>query len=102
MMTRRILRHEVPIDGEPHTLLVQGDPVHVDTRRIGVGPDAPYRVDFWVEGTLSVPNLVSGPETARTFQVFGTGHELPDDARYWGTAPRTDTGLVWHLFEVAP
>jgi hypothetical protein len=52
------------------------------------------RVEFWaeVDTTRTVP---------RYFQIFGTGHPVPEgSARYAGTAPRNQQGLVWHLFEV--
>src|SRR5260370_973455 len=39
------------------------------------------------------------PKVPRRFQVFGTGHPLPQNARYVGTCPRV-SGLVWHLFEL--
>lgn len=34
----------------------------------------------------------------RMFVVRGTGHDVPDGAKYLGTA--FDGGLVWHVFEV--
>ena len=37
----------------------------------------------------------------RTFKVFGTGHEMPDDPNlhYVGTAMLQPSGLVMHVFE---
>lgn len=37
----------------------------------------------------------------RTFKVFGTGHEIPDDPNfhYVGTAMLQGGGLVMHVFE---
>lgn len=32
------------------------------------------------------------------FRVFGTGHPIPDNFEYVGTAPRTASNLIWHLF----
>jgi hypothetical protein len=50
-------------------------------------------VEFWAEFTAGAP------KTPRRFQVFGTGHPLPPDARHVGTCPRV-SGLVWHLYEL--
>jgi len=34
----------------------------------------------------------------RSFVIIGTGHPVPDDAAYIGTAQQGE--FVWHLFEV--
>jgi hypothetical protein len=85
-MARTIYRYEVPVDDRPHTHGLSGNPVAV------AGTD--YVVEFWAETN---PNR---PPTERAFLVVGTGHPIPDDAIYVGTAPRTPHGLVWHLYEV--
>lgn len=97
-MTRRILRYEVPIDDRRHTVelkagaavvLVAASARHID------------RVEFWAEGELDDRTAQPiGPLEARTFEVFGTGHSLPDDAVWRGTTGRTPEGLVWHLMEL--
>ena len=94
MAARRMLRHWLVVGGAPKTIEIGGDPVHVEANRLGAGPDAQHVVEFWAEGSLEEAG------TARTFQAFGTGQELPDGARWWGTTARTPEGLVWHLFEV--
>jgi hypothetical protein len=94
MAPRRMLRHWVVVGGAPKRIEVGGDPVHVEAARIGVGDQAPHIVEFWAEGSLEEDG------TARTFQVFGTGHELPEGARWRGTTARTVEGLVWHLYEL--
>jgi len=40
-------------------------------------------------------------DVERKFEVFGTGHDMPNDVshRYIGTA-HEDSGLVFHLFEI--
>jgi hypothetical protein len=40
------------------------------------------------------------PTAIRTFEIFGTGHEIPDHAVYIGTT--FDCSLVWHLYETTP
>jgi hypothetical protein len=35
----------------------------------------------------------------RSFRVYGTGHAIPDDATYVGTALVSSGILVWHLYE---
>jgi hypothetical protein len=94
MAPRRMLRHWLVVGGSPKRIAIGGDPVHVEASRLGVGPDAQHTVEFWAEGSLEEDG------TERTFQVFGTGHELPGGARWWGTTARTAEGLVWHLYEL--
>ena len=86
---RRMLRHEVGIDG-PVTIGLTGEPVHVGALAYGAG------VEFWAE------HDEAKPARERTFMVFGTGNVLPPGARWAGTAPRTPDGFVWHLYEVTP
>jgi hypothetical protein len=87
-MTRRMFRYTVPADDRAYAFDLSDEPVHVDTTAFGLA------VDFWVEHDDTEPT------NRRAFQVFGTGHELPDGAHYVGTCDRTPGGLVWHLFEV--
>lgn len=94
---RRVLHYWLPVADNPTTIKLMGDPLHVAASRLGVGPNAQHTVEFWAEG-----NFCGEGERERAFQVFGTGHPLPEGARYWGTAPRTPEGLVWHLYEVTP
>jgi hypothetical protein len=60
---------------------------------LAIGNAGPNRVEFWaeVDTTRTVP---------RDFRIYGTGHRVPEGARYAGTAPRNQQGLVWHLFEI--
>jgi hypothetical protein len=85
---RRMFRYAVPVDDRPWTFDLTGDPVHV------ANGNTLDEVEFWAEFTNGAP------KTARHFQVFGTGHPLPDNARWVGTCPRM-SGLVWHLYELA-
>lgn len=94
-MTRRMLRYRVFVRDRPETRAISGDPLHVEAARLGVGPNAGHVVDFWAEGSFEDPGI------ERTFQVFGTGHPIPEGARWWGTTARTDDGLVWHLYELS-
>lgn len=87
--TRRIYRYTVPADDRPHDISLTSSPVHVAN---GATLD---EVEFWAE------HADGAPEVTRSFQVFGTGHLLPGNARYIGTCPRTREGLVWHLYELA-
>lgn len=93
-MARSMFRHRVYVNDRPQTLHIGGDPLHVEAARLVVGPDAPHVVDFWAEYDDERPKV------ARTFQVFGTGHPLPEGARWRGTTARTLEGLVWHLYEL--
>lgn len=40
------------------------------------------------------------PTETRVFQVFGTGHQIPDFAGHVGTVH--DGPFVWHVYQVAP
>jgi hypothetical protein len=92
-MTERVFRYDIPIYGEPRELEFAVGPLHVEAREIGIDSGS-WVLDVWALH-------VDGQEVqARTFQVFGTGWELPSNARYQMTANRARNGLVWHLFEL--
>ncbi len=90
-----MFRYEVPIDDQPHTLQLSGTVTPV--RAVAVATrSAGWVMEFWHEHDRG---LSSAP---RTFQVFGTGHRLPDRPAQWqGTAARVE-GLVFHLYELDP
>jgi hypothetical protein len=85
---RRMFRYAVPVDDQPHGFPLTGGPVAVaaagDLRS----------VEFWAE------HDESRPARNRVFQVFGTGHDLPEGALWAGTCQRV-SGLVWHLYELS-
>lgn len=87
-----IYRYDVPIDDEPHRFVLSGDIVHVDCRD-------PMFVEFWA---VHYGDNVSRP---RWFQVYGTGHFLPENfVRVVGSVVSrvgvNPGALVWHLVEV--
>lgn len=86
---RRMYRYVVPADDQPHIVALSHSPV-------AVAAAGPCAVEFWAEHTEGAPQV------NRAFQVFGTGHLLPEDAKWTGTCERTPDGLVWHLYEVQP
>ena len=88
-MSRYMYRYEVLVDERKHTFYLTSGPEHV------AAPDDNH-VEFWAEFEEGKPSY------QRAFRVFGTGHELPDEAAWVGTCPRTRNGFVWHLYEVAP
>lgn len=93
---RKMYRYLVPIDDFPHLIPLSPmwSPVAVATGS-GERPDAGNGcVEFWCEHEEGTP------EIKHAFQVFGTGHELPDGAQWIGTTARDSLGLVWHLYEV--
>lgn len=80
----RILRYEIPVDDQWHTITGCAMPVHVGCRDIGV-------VEFWAwERPGSRPHQ---------YRVIGTGHPVDDDLWYCGTAIAPGGQLVWHLVE---
>jgi hypothetical protein len=87
-MAKTIYRYQVPIDDRAHILALSSDPVSV-----AISPDLTY-MEFWAE------HHSGAGVRDRAFQVYGTGHPVPDGAEYVGTAPRTRLGLVFHLYEL--
>lgn len=85
-----MFRYVVPIDDLEYSFPLTGDPVAVAAIRSA----GAYAVEFWAE------HDDDAPERSRRFQVFGTGHPLPDGASWAGTCPRMANGLVWHLYEI--
>jgi hypothetical protein len=86
---RAVFRYEVPINDQPHSFELTGDPLAVAAGHQGIRAI----VEFWAESEDG------GPVTTRTFQVFGTGQLLPYGAVWRGTTARLN-GLVWHLYEL--
>lgn len=82
----RILRFEVPVDDQWHTITGCTMPMYVGCRTPGI-------VEFWAwERPTSRP---------RRYRVIGTGHPIDDDDDVWycGTAIAPGGQLVWHLVE---
>lgn len=86
-MSRAMYRYVVSVDDQEHVIPLSHSPVAV----AAIGP---FSVEFWAEHTMNAPLVM------RSFRVFGTGHELPENARWAGTCARTEDGLVWHLYEL--
>lgn len=87
---RRMLRYVVPVDDQQHIIPLTHAPVAV----AGKPHDSDgWAVEFWAEHTNDTPPV------NRTFQVFGTGQPLPENAQWIGTCGRV-SGLVWHLYEL--
>jgi hypothetical protein len=93
---RKMFRYEVQVNDKPQSHSVGGK-----VRKVAARPWIPGQVpvvEFWAEDA----SPVSGEAPPhRTFQVFGTGHPLPDGAEWRGTTDRDPAGLVWHLYELA-
>jgi hypothetical protein len=88
-MADRILRFEVPVDDQPHTIELTKW-----ARPLQVGAVRDDLAEFWAlhrEGEPTIP---------RMFLVCGTGQPLPEGTMWQGTSPRTAGGFVWHLFEL--
>lgn len=94
MSERRMLRYEIFVEDGPQTVNLQGPVLHVAASRGGGEWVTRPVVEFWAEGDPSR----RGEQC--TFQVFGTGHRLPEGAVWRGTTARTPEGLVWHLYEL--
>jgi hypothetical protein len=69
--------------------------VHVASETLNPGSLSEPGVSLWFE----VPNADADREF-RVFEVFGTGHNIPDGAgAFVGTALIPDHGLVLHVYE---
>ena len=82
----RIYRYEVPVDDQWHTFQLSGNPLAVNCRHMTT-------VEFWTRSNNVDPGL------ERSFIVVGTGHPIPAETHYWGTAVAPGGMLVWHLLE---
>jgi hypothetical protein len=79
---KRVLKTEVPIDDQWHT--VTTGPI----QHVGQQYDDTTVCAWWEDQGMR----------PRRLRVFGTGHQIHDDAIWIGTVQAAD-GLVWHLFE---
>lgn len=89
-MGRRMYRYVVPADDRSHEFTLTSDPVAVAPVPVDIGE---HEVEFWAE------HDDDAGASDRAFQVFGTGHLIPDGGRWIGTCGRIQ-GAVWHLYEV--
>lgn len=78
----RILRYEVPVDGQWHTITGASRPVHVGCRQVDT-------VEFWAWDRPDV-----GPVE---YCVFGTGQPVEEPCAHMGTTIAPGGQLVWHL-----
>lgn len=84
-MDRVIYKYNIPVDDQWHDLALIGEILHV------AAPDVDS-VKIWA---MHNPNSL----LTRTFRVFGTGHPIPWNGIYRGTALTPSGRLVWHLIE---
>lgn len=92
-----MLRHRVVAGAAPWSVRMAPAPIaHVEGDRLGVGPQAAHLVDFWYEHDDQAPQI------ERRFVAVGTGQEIPEGARYWGSTARSEQERVFHLFELQP
>jgi hypothetical protein len=98
-MTRCMYRYEIPIDDQKYSHKLT-DPIRRVGYRESILPSKRYGdvpiMEFWAEHD---DEHESHADT-RTFQVFGTGQPLPDNAVWVGTSSRDQLGLVFHLYEL--
>lgn len=86
-----MFRYVVPVDDAAHLIPLTNAPVAAEAVHGAYGD---VSVEFWAE------HAEGAPQVKRAFRVYGTGHSLPQDARWVATCPRTPYGLVFHLFEI--
>jgi hypothetical protein len=81
---RTIFKYPVPVDDLMHTHSIPAGSVVCYVGQQG----CPC---IWIEVDTSMDRV------ERRFQIFGTGHPVPDGFIYVGTA--LDEPFVWHVFE---
>lgn len=86
---KEMIRYTVPVDGRPHTLQLNSDPVAASYTHGTITSG----IEFWAEWHRSLP------VSDRMFRVYGPRHEIPADATWRGTV-RDQPGLAWHLYEL--
>jgi len=88
----KVYKTVIPIDDKPHPVVTNGSILHV-------GRQETTSVCFWHEHWTDTE---LAPESAAEgwYQVFGTGHDIPQDAYHIGTVQDIVRGLVWHLYQV--
>lgn len=103
-MTRRVLRHTIPVDDRWHDIELTGSVVHTDCK-------SPDFVEIWTTENLHIHTVSNGlgelisedyEKTAErprrmSFRVFATGQPI-EDGFYVRTALALGGQLVWHLF----
>lgn len=57
-----------------------------------------YSVEFWAEHDRALSPVL---RQERHFVVVETGKPAPEGGTWVATCPRSRTGLVWHLYELA-
>jgi hypothetical protein len=89
-MVQKVFKYDIPVNDEWIELeLPDGaEIVHVASQYGTVN-----EIQMWV---LLDPDLA---QTPRYFRVFGTGHEIPPEAKFRGTCIVAEGHLVWHLME---
>jgi len=92
-----IWNYTVPVDNAGKIILCHDTVLPlVEVAWEGLGLPAPgSAVRFW---TIHLEDDMYDVTRNWEFCVFGTGKEIPSTYEYVGTAPRTPSGLVWHLF----
>lgn len=92
---RKIWKFDIFDQGNPVTRLEM--PVGARIVHVGVQDQTEsqqIRVALWADFCHD------GPTLPRTFEWFGTGHEIPDYAQYIGTVKLYNDLLVLHLCEI--
>ena len=84
-MSKAVFRYEIPLDDKAHPI-PPGMPVHFE-----VGRRIAHVGELWLEVYGGIPK-----SPTHEYQVFGTGHLIPDDFEFIGTA-REDP-FMWHLY----
>jgi hypothetical protein len=87
---KRVYKYQVPVNDRLAVIHM-----HKGARILHVSDNGDIsNVYFWAEIDTSAEAM-----EPRFFQLFGTGHAIPDTAKWIGTTT-TSSLLVWHLYEV--
>jgi hypothetical protein len=81
-VSKRILKWKLPVDDEWHPV---------------PGPFHHALVDTYDPGVVLLWGFEQEEPLPFEIRVFGTGHDIPDEANCVGTVRHEQTGLVWHV-----
>jgi hypothetical protein len=91
MIAKAIFKYPLDARGEQQVMMPEGARVLSVQEQGGV-------ICLWAMVETDRPF-----KTVRTFQIYGTGHSIPDGLRhrvYVGTVQTEGGSLVWHVFEL--
>ena len=86
----RVLKWTVEVDDLPH-------PIGSGKVVLVAAQHSDSSVQVWTEESRDRDH----PGIFKAVQIYGTGHDIPDEAEHVGSCLALNGRLVWHLYAVA-